>query len=101
VRVGYLSDSNLIARRIGPIHGRLVASPDYVEKNGAPETPEELLAHEALMQGMETWQFIDGDKTIAVYPRGGSKQITAPLLRPPRPQGLALPRFLIASSGTT
>src|ERR1700685_211897 len=27
IRVGYLSDSNLIARRIGPIHGKLVASP--------------------------------------------------------------------------
>jgi DNA-binding transcriptional LysR family regulator len=73
VRVGTLSDSNLIVRRIGPIYGRLVASPDYVEKNGAPETPEELLAHEALMQGTETWQFIDGDKTISIHPQGRFK----------------------------
>src|SRR5580693_8482389 len=27
VRIGYLSDSNLIARRVGPIFGKLVASP--------------------------------------------------------------------------
>src|SRR5229473_4609157 len=39
VRVGYLADSNLIARRIGPIHGKLVASPVYVREHGAPETP--------------------------------------------------------------
>src|SRR6201996_8072398 len=30
VRIGYLSDSNLVARRIAPIHGKLVASPDYI-----------------------------------------------------------------------
>jgi LysR substrate binding domain len=30
VRVGYLSDSNLVARRVGPIHGMLVASPGYI-----------------------------------------------------------------------
>jgi DNA-binding transcriptional LysR family regulator len=73
VRVGYLQDSNLIARRIGPIHGKLVASPDYIREHGAPETPDELLTHQALMQGTETWQFIDGDKTISVHPQGRFK----------------------------
>ncbi|HZF32823.1 MAG TPA: LysR family transcriptional regulator, partial [Candidatus Angelobacter sp.] len=63
VRVGYLADSNLIARRVGPIHGRLVASPDYIKEHGAPDTPDELLMHQALMQGTEAWQFVDGDKT--------------------------------------
>ena len=73
VRVGYLSDSNLMARRVGPIHGALVASPDYIREHGAPETPDELLTHQALMQGTEAWQFIDGDKTISVHPRGQFK----------------------------
>src|SRR6202040_2234772 len=73
VRVGYLSDSNLMARRVGPIHGALVASPDYIREHGAPETPDQLLTHQALMQGTETWQFIDGDKTIAVHPQGRFK----------------------------
>src|SRR5579862_1574175 len=49
IRVGQLSDSNLIARRIGPIHGKLVASPVYVREHGAPETPDQLLAHQCLM----------------------------------------------------
>src|ERR1700749_2289759 len=64
IRVGYLSDSNLIARRVGPVSGKLVASPDYIREYGAPEMPDQLIAHQALMQGTETWQFIDGDKTI-------------------------------------
>jgi DNA-binding transcriptional LysR family regulator len=50
IRVGYLSDSNLIARRVGPVHGKLVASPDYIREHGAPETPDELLNHQALMR---------------------------------------------------
>jgi len=73
IRVGYLSDSNLIARHVGPIYGKLVASPDYIREHGAPETPDELFTHEALMQGTETWQFIDGDKTISVHPQGRFK----------------------------
>lgn len=73
IRVGYLQDSNLIARRIGPIYGKLFASPDYIRKHGTPETPDELLTHQALMQGTETWQFMDGEKTIAVHPQGRFK----------------------------
>lgn len=73
IRVGYLQDSNLIARCVGPLHGKLVASPGYVQTHGAPETPQELLAHEALMQGTEAWQFMDGDQVMTVNPRGRFK----------------------------
>jgi DNA-binding transcriptional LysR family regulator len=73
IRVGYLTDSNLIARRVGPVAGKLVASPDYISEHGTPETPDELLTHQALMQGTETWQFIDGDKTISIRPHGRFK----------------------------
>jgi DNA-binding transcriptional LysR family regulator len=97
VRVGYLSDSNLIARRIGPIFGKLVASPNYIAANGAPETPDELLNHEALMQGTETWRFIDGDKTIGVNPRGRFKADNGTALAAAAVAGLGvayLPDFL-------
>ena len=70
IRVGYLPDSHLIARRIRPIHGKFVASPGYVEANGSPETPEELAAHEALMQGTESWQLMDGDRIVTIRPQG-------------------------------
>lgn len=73
IRVGYLQDSNLIARRVGPLYGKLVASPDYLRTHGAPETPDDLAGHEALMQGTEAWQFLDGDRVITVHPRGRFK----------------------------
>ncbi|WP_173088516.1 LysR family transcriptional regulator [Devosia sp. 1635] len=73
IRVGTLRDSNLIAKRIGPIYGRLVASPGYIELNGSPKTPQELTAHEALMQGTETWHLMDGNKVVAVQPQGRFK----------------------------
>ncbi|WP_313608142.1 LysR family transcriptional regulator, partial [Rhizobium sp.] len=69
IRVGTLPDSNLVARRVGPLYGNFVASPDYINIHGAPETPEELVTHQALMQGTETWQVLDGDKVITVRPQ--------------------------------
>lgn len=73
IRVGHLRDSNLIARYVGPILGKLVASPAYIAANGAPETPGELMTHQALMQGTESWQFMDGDKVLTVHPQGRFK----------------------------
>lgn len=73
IRVGNLQDSNLLARRVGPIRGRLVASPDYIKAHGSPGTPEELLAHQALMQGTESWQFMDDGKVVTVHPQGRFK----------------------------
>ncbi|SEL86089.1 transcriptional regulator, LysR family [Stigmatella aurantiaca] len=73
IRIGYLKDSTLIARHVGPIYGRLVASPDYIKAHGSPETPDELVVHQALMQGTEPWQFTDGDKIITIRPLGRFK----------------------------
>jgi DNA-binding transcriptional LysR family regulator len=97
IRVGYLSDSNLVTRRIGAVHGRLVASPEYIKTHGAPETPDELLAHQCLLQGTETWHFMDGEKTIAVHPQGRFKANNGIALAAAAVAGLgiaALPDFL-------
>jgi DNA-binding transcriptional LysR family regulator len=101
VRVGYLSDSNLIARRIGPVRGKLVASPKYIKEHGEPETPDEIVRHQALLQGTETWQFIDGDKKIAVHPQGRFKADNGTALTAAAIAGLgiaALPDFLTESA---
>ncbi|GFE86519.1 LysR family transcriptional regulator [Steroidobacter agaridevorans] len=73
IRVGHLRDSNLIAKCVGPIYGKLVASPEYIKVHGAPETPDELLDHEALMQGTEIWQLMDGEAIVKLHPRGRFK----------------------------
>jgi DNA-binding transcriptional LysR family regulator len=97
VRVGYLSDSNLIARRIGPIRGRLVASPAYIKEQGEPKAPEDILRHQALLQGTEAWHFIDGDKKVTIHPQGRFKADNGGALATAAIAGLgiaALPDFL-------
>ena len=73
IRLGYLQNSSLVARHVGPIYGVLVASPDYIEKHGLPEKPEDLASHQALMQGTEAWQFSVGGKIVSVRPQGRFK----------------------------
>ena len=73
IRVGYLQDSNLIAKRVGPIYGKLVASPDYIKAHGSPETLDDLVTHQALMQGTEAWQFTVDNKIVTVQPQGRFK----------------------------
>jgi DNA-binding transcriptional LysR family regulator len=98
VRVGYLTDSNLVARRIAPLRGKCVASPEYIKAHGTPRTPEELLKHECLMQGTEPWRFVSNGKTVTVRPRGRFKADNGVALTVAAVAGLgiaALPDFLI------
>ncbi|SFL11593.1 DNA-binding transcriptional regulator, LysR family [Mesorhizobium albiziae] len=90
IRGAYLQDSNLVAKRVGPIHGKLVASPDYIEVHGSPETLDELVTHQALMQGTEAWQFMDGDKIVTVQPQGRFKADSATALAAAAVAGLGI-----------
>jgi DNA-binding transcriptional LysR family regulator len=90
IRVGYLQDSSLLARRIGPIYGKLVASPDYIRAHGSPKTPDEVVEHQALMQGTESWQFMDGNKIVTVHPHGRFKADNAIALAAAAVAGLGI-----------
>jgi len=46
IRVGWLHDSNLIARKLGNWPRFLCASPGYLEHHGRPESPAQLTHHE-------------------------------------------------------
>lgn len=46
IRVGWLPDSNLRARKLKDSQMLLCASPEYVERYGLPKTPEDLIDHE-------------------------------------------------------
>lgn len=93
IRVGILQDSNLIAKRVGPIYGKLVASPDYINAHGSPQTPEQLVTHEALMQGTEAWQFMDGGTIVTVQPQGRFKADNASALAAAAAAGLGIARL--------
>ncbi len=61
LRIGQLSDSSLVARRLAPIRMALCASPAYLEQHGAPHTPQELSSHQGLVYGnvpeSQQWSF--------------------------------------------
>lgn len=90
IRSAYLQDSNLIAKRVGPINGKLVASPAYIKAHGSPETVEQLADHQALMQGTEPWQFMDGDRIVTVQPQGRFKADSATALAAAAAAGLGI-----------
>ncbi|MEL6244852.1 MAG: LysR family transcriptional regulator [Pseudomonadota bacterium] len=48
-RLGDLSDSSLIAKRMGEARRRLWASPDYLATRGTPASPSDLEQHDALL----------------------------------------------------
>ena len=56
IRTGILSDSALIAKQLMPDRHFVVASPDYLDKRGTPEDPEDLAEHDCLVLG-DIWQW--------------------------------------------
>jgi len=48
VRIADLPDSSLVTRSVGRVRRLLVASPDYLARNGTPSTPAELRLHEVI-----------------------------------------------------
>lgn len=98
VRIGHLADSSLVAKRIGWVHGLLVASPDYLANRGAPQTLASLDEHDAVMLRSETWQMTDAGKTVIVHPRGRIKADNGLALTSAALLGLGLallPDFLV------
>ena len=73
IRIGYLPDSTLIARKLGDLSGVLCASPEYL-KNAPPlETPSDLMHHRCLFYrnsklAMNSWSFVsdEGEESVTV-----------------------------------
>lgn len=66
IRIAELKDSSVQARRISPIHHVLVASPNYLERHGTPNTPTDLKQHETLKYGSASqslWTITDATGT--------------------------------------
>jgi len=67
IRIGPLTDSSMIARKIGMMHRYTVASPAYLAEHGEPDTLQDLLQHNCLIYNLLTtrneWYF-EGEKGI-------------------------------------
>lgn len=66
IRVGGMSDSSLIARRLAPCRGVLAASPDYLARHGSLDRPEDLRDHECIV-----YSFHDTPTTWSMRHRDG------------------------------
>lgn len=67
IRMGRLQDSSLMSRRLCKLQRIVVAAPAYVERHGAPVTPQDLHRHNCLMwegplDHLNHWPFLIGDR---------------------------------------
>lgn len=61
LRIGHLKSSSLIAKQIAPIRLAMCASPDYLERYGTPEKPEDLTQHRYLH-----YSYMENDSNFAI-----------------------------------
>lgn len=80
-RIGSLPDSSVHARVLGMQHHYLVAAPDYLQRCGTPEKPEDLRHHSTLVysgsNGPNRWLFrLAEENGFTIRKRRGWHQIT-------------------------
>lgn len=99
LRIGFMRDSSLVARKLAPIRATVCASPVYLEKHGTPGSIEELADHECLgyKPPPDVWNF-SGNREVVTSGRltidNGDALLNAGLLG----FGIVyLPNFLIAN----
>ena len=72
--IGRLTDSAATVRRIGQCQRHVIGTPAYFEATGVPQTPADLLAHQALIyeqrDGGASWAFRQGTSETVVTVRG-------------------------------
>lgn len=85
IRVGPLSDSAMMARRIGSMTYLTVASPAYLARAGTPRTLEELKQHRCVAfmfrDAPRPWEFKDAAGPVEFMPQGPVRSNDAEYLR--------------------
>jgi DNA-binding transcriptional LysR family regulator len=72
VRIGELSDSGLVARRLGAVRRVVCGSPSYFSKRGKPKVPRDLSEHDCItstfggVASSQVWVFAAGKTKAAV-----------------------------------
>lgn len=74
LRIGRLPDSAATARKIGECQRHVIGTPAYFAARGVPQTPADLLAHQAVVyeqrDGGATWVFRQGTSETTVTLNG-------------------------------
>ncbi|MEX3970739.1 LysR family transcriptional regulator [Paraburkholderia caribensis] len=102
LRIAALPDSSLVARRLCAVTQFVVASPDYLRREGRPAHPRELVDRPCLSYAYrarsEVWRFTnDAGEEEPVMPTGPLRVTNSDALLPTLLEGLAiaeLPEFI-------
>lgn len=62
IRLGKLSDSTMMAKKLGKRTSYVCASPSYLEKYGIPHSLSELDKHRCLLGTLDYWRFTESGK---------------------------------------
>jgi DNA-binding transcriptional LysR family regulator len=104
IRLGQLSESSLVARKLASMRMAICANPAYLAAHGVPETPDALGGHQCLsytnIARPEEWRFmtVDGGRPWRIPVRGPLRANNGDLLRAAALDGLGivnLPTFLV------
>ena len=105
VRIGRLTDSALVARKLAPLRRVVCGSPAYLAAHGVPEKPADLVTHECLsysnMASSDEWSFLGADgKPMSVEVKGRLRVNNGDALRIAALRGLGLvtqPSFIVGA----
>ncbi|MBB4008823.1 LysR family transcriptional regulator [Allorhizobium taibaishanense] len=71
IRIAAPADSSLVARKLAPVRRVLCASADYVERQGAPDTLDDLKQHQCLpAHNNESWRLVGPQGPVNYRPDG-------------------------------
>lgn len=102
LRIGALPDSALLARRLAPVPGVMIAAPGYLDRRGRPAHPAELAGHDcfayAYQRTRDVWLFTNtAGEQVSVRPSGRLRVNNGEAVLPAVVAGLGisfLPAFL-------
>jgi DNA-binding transcriptional LysR family regulator len=101
IRIGRLTDSTLIARKLGSAKVLFCASPKYFEAHGKPKSPHDLRHHECLIPGSigganggpNRWPFRGRKNEMTVAVSGRLRFSTATMTHQAARRGLGIAAF--------
>jgi len=68
IRIGHLSDSSMMAKKLTTRVSHVCAAPSYIERFGAPTSLAQLTQHQCLLGTLDYWRFAD-EKQLRVHGR--------------------------------
>ncbi|WOH36343.1 LysR family transcriptional regulator [Thalassotalea fonticola] len=71
IRIGKLSDSTMMAKKLGQRTNYVCASPSYLKKYGTPHSLSELAKHHCLVGTLDYWRFTEAGKEKSIRISGG------------------------------